>query len=63
LISAAFWHRPSLPGVTGTPAAAATLLAEALSPMRAITEEVGPRNFMLHASQISAKRAFSARKP
>jgi hypothetical protein len=31
--------------------------------MRAITLEEGPTNFSLTRSQISAKRAFSARKP
>jgi len=38
-------------------------LAVALSPMLAIVSGAGPTNVRPWSAQISAKRAFSARKP
>ena len=54
---------PSLPGVTGTPAAATVFRAIALSPIARIISELGPMNRMWHDSHTSAKCAFSERNP
>jgi hypothetical protein len=55
--------RISVPGVTGTPLATAVARAVALSPIIEITLAEGPMNCRLQLAQISAKRAFSDRKP
>ncbi|MNC95961.1 hypothetical protein D3C83_132030 [compost metagenome] len=55
--------RISEPGVTGTPLATAVARAVALSPIIEMTLADGPMNWRLQLSQISAKRAFSERKP
>ena len=55
--------RISEPGVVGTPLASAVARAVALSPIIEITFAEGPMNWILQLSQISAKRAFSERKP
>jgi hypothetical protein len=53
----------SEPGVMGTPLAMAVARAVALSPIIEITLAEGPMKVMPEDSQISAKRAFSERKP
>src|SRR5579885_1982296 len=52
-----------LPGVVAMPASCITRLAVALSPMAAMTCGLGPMNVNPWSAQISAKRAFSAKKP
>jgi hypothetical protein len=54
---------PSLPGTTGTPAFFIVSFAKALSPIAVIISGLGPMNFTPDVLQISAKLAFSARKP
>ena len=54
---------PSEPGVTGTPNFVAVARAVFLSPIMLITSAEGPMNLILHSLQISAKWAFSLRKP
>lgn len=51
------------PGTTGTPAAAITAFASALSPIERIAAAGGPTNLMPAAAQASEKGAFSERKP
>ena len=54
---------PSLPGTTGTPAAAMSRRAAILSPICWITRQDGPTKISPAASQAWAKRQFSERKP
>ena len=54
---------PSEPGTVGTFAFLASRLHSTLSPTAAIAETGGPMNSILQLRQISAKCAFSARKP
>ena len=54
---------PSEPGTTGMPASLTVCLALILSPMTRICSGLGPMKVMPWASTISAKRAFSDRKP
>ena len=61
--SPAVFTTPSLPGTTGTPAFFIVSFATALSPMALIISGVGPMKVIPEESQISAKAAFSARKP
>jgi hypothetical protein len=49
--------------VIGTPAAIMVRRASALSPIFRIISELGPMKRILQVSQISAKCAFSDRKP
>jgi hypothetical protein len=51
------------PGTTGMPSATAVRLASILSPIIRMCSALGPMNAMLWAARISAKRAFSERKP
>ena len=51
------------PGTTGMPRRCAVRLASILSPMMRMCSAEGPMNLMPWASTISAKRAFSERKP
>ncbi|MMZ71344.1 hypothetical protein D1872_346860 [compost metagenome] len=55
--------RPSDPGMTGTFASFIVCLATALSPILVMASGEGPMKVILHEPQISAKSAFSARKP
>jgi hypothetical protein len=57
------WSSPWYPGTTGTPAAAITALARALSPIARIAAAGGPTKRTPAAAQASAKGAFSDRKP
>ena len=61
--SAAFARTPSLPGITGTPAALMVFFAWALSPIALIISELGPMNANPLSSQIFENSEFSARKP
>ena len=54
---------PSEPGTTGMPSRLAVRLASILSPMRRMCSALGPMKWTLCSSRISAKRAFSERKP
>ncbi len=54
---------PSLPGTTGAPACLAMERAWALSPMSRMASGDGPMKVMPQARQISAKAAFSDRRP
>ena len=54
---------PSEPGTTGMPRRFAVSLASILSPMMRMCSGVGPMKVILCSSRISAKRAFSDRKP
>src|ERR1700722_20408738 len=54
---------PSEPGTTGMPSASAVRLAAILSPIRRICSGRGPMKCTLCSPRISAKRAFSERKP
>ena len=54
---------PSEPGTTGIPRRLAVDFASILSPMMRMCSDVGPMKVMLCSSRISAKRAFSDRKP
>ena len=54
---------PSLPGTTGTPAAAAVVRADSLSPMRSIASGGGPTNVTPRAVMARAKSAFSEKNP
>jgi hypothetical protein len=54
---------PSEPGTSGRPSLAAVRLASTLSPITRICSGLGPIQMMLWLSTISAKRAFSERKP
>ncbi len=54
---------PSLPGTTGTPAAAMSRRAATLSPICWITCQGGPTKMNPACSQACAKRQFSERKP
>ena len=54
---------PSEPGTTGMPRLLAVSLASILSPMMRMCSDVGPMKVILCSSRISAKRAFSDRKP
>ena len=54
---------PSEPGTTGMPKRRAVALASILSPMMRMCSDVGPMKVMPCSSRISAKRAFSDRKP
>ena len=54
---------PSEPGTSGTPSAAIAALAAILSPIMRICAGDGPMKVSPCASTISAKRAFSDRKP
>ncbi len=47
--------RPFEPGTTGTPALIIAFFARLLSPIRRIACGPGPMNWMLQASQISAR--------
>ena len=53
----------SVPGTVGTPASRATFLAVALSPRAFMFSGVGPMKVIPCSRHISAKVAFSARKP
>jgi len=57
-----FWTT-SLPGVTGTPALRMVCRATFLSPIMRMFSAEGPMKTMLQFLQISAKCAFSERKP
>ena len=63
LASWEFSNTPLLPGITGTPASFIVRLASALSPIIEIAFEEGPMNLNPMLSTISAKAAFSAKKP
>ncbi len=63
IASASFATAPSEPGTTGIPSFLAVSLASILSPMIRMCSEVGPMNVIECSSRISAKRAFSDRKP
>ena len=54
---------PRLPGTSGTPSRRMASLAAILSPMMRMCSAVGPMKASPCASTISAKRAFSDRKP
>ena len=54
---------PTEPGTSGTPRSAMVVLAVILSPIMRICCAVGPMKTRLCASTISAKAAFSERKP
>ena len=54
---------PSEPGTQGMPSRLAVRLASILSPMMRICSALGPMKVMLWSARISAKRAFSDRKP
>jgi len=54
---------PSEPGTQGMPNAFAVRLASILSPIWRMCSALGPMNEMLCSARISAKRAFSDRKP
>jgi hypothetical protein len=54
---------PSEPGTQGIPASSTVCLAVILSPMMRMCSGLGPMKVMPWASTISAKRAFSDRKP
>jgi hypothetical protein len=54
---------PSLPGMIGTPAFLAVSRARDLSPIRRMARAGGPMKVRLHSPTISAKCAFSERKP
>ena len=54
---------PSEPGTTGMPRRLAVDFASILSPMMRMCSDVGPMKVMECSSRISAKRAFSDRKP
>ncbi len=54
---------PSEPGTTGMPSFLAVFLASILSPIRRICSALGPMKCRLCSPRISAKRAFSDRKP
>ena len=56
-------RRPSEPGTVGTLAFLASLRASILSPSSRMASTPGPMNSILQSRQISAKWAFSARKP
>ena len=65
-IASASWSEvtpPSEPGTTGMPSRLAVRLASILSPIRRMWLGFGPMKWMLCSSRISAKRAFSDRKP
>ena len=53
----------SLPGTTGTPAAATVRLAAILSPMAAIAPGGGPTKTRPFSAQARASAGFSARNP
>ena len=61
--SASLVMAPSEPGTTGMPRRLAVALASILSPMMRMCSDVGPMKVMSWPSRISAKRAFSDRKP
>jgi hypothetical protein len=63
LASAMVSMGPSEPGTTGMPSDFAVSLALILSPISRTCSAVGPMNVILCSSRISAKRAFSAKKP
>ena len=50
-------------GTTGMPSFLAVSLASILSPMMRMCSDVGPMKVIWCSSRISAKRAFSDRKP
>ena len=54
---------PSEPGTQGMPSEIAVFLASILSPMMRMCSALGPMKPMPWSSRISAKRAFSDRKP
>src|SRR5512135_2096142 len=54
---------PGLPGIVGTPDSLTVDFATDLSPIRRIASGDGPIHFRPTSSRISAKCAFSARKP
>ena len=54
---------PSEPGTTGMPAAFTACLAVILSPITRMCSGLGPMKVKPWAPTISAKRAFSDRKP
>ena len=54
---------PSLPGTTGTPAAATVALARILSPIASIAAAGGPMKTSPASAQARAKAAFSDRNP
>ena len=54
---------PSDPGTTGMPRRLAVRLASILSPIRRICSGLGPMKWTSCSARISAKRAFSDRKP
>ena len=54
---------PSEPGTQGMPRAFAVRLASILSPIWRMCSALGPMKWMLCSARISAKRAFSERKP
>ena len=57
------WSAGSLPGTTGTPAAAASRRASSLEPALAMTAGDGPTNRSPACSHASANAALSERKP
>ncbi len=56
-------NAPSEPGTHGTPAFSIAALALTLSPIRRIVSARGPMNTKPDFSTLSAKSAFSDRKP
>ena len=54
---------PAEPGTSGMPSSCAVCLATILSPIMRMCSGVGPMKVKPCASTISAKRAFSDRKP
>ena len=63
IASASLVTAPSEPGTTGMPSFLAVSFASILSPMMRMCSDVGPMKVISCSSRISAKRAFSDRKP
>ena len=61
--SLSFVTPPSEPGTQGMPSDLAVRLASILSPISRMCSALGPMKWMLCSARISAKRAFSERKP
>ena len=55
--------RTSVAGMTGTPAAIATLRADALSPSMRMVSAFGPMKVMPASVQASTKSGFSESRP
>ena len=61
--SSGFLYYVSVAGITGTPAATATLRADALSPSARMVSAFGPMKVMPALSQASTKSGFSDKSP